>query len=416
MLDYTQEATYRRLRGDVESAVTLPPDAYRCREFFALERQRLWSRSWVAVGYECQVPHVGDVLVAEVAGQPLLIVRGRDGKVRAFHNVCRHRGSRLIDESGNCKVIRCPYHGWGYSLEGELLGTPYFKGLDVPPALAKQFQMPPGVCEDFSKEDYPLLQVATANFAGTIFVNLDAQPFSFAQWAGDLPLRFPRHPWHALRLVRRRTYEIKANWKLIAENFTEYYHLPFGHPELCNVSGFDNHYRYQGPGMYTGMATIPLSSDPTTVSFEGLVPFEGLSPTEAQSAYFVMWFPNIAYWIFPDHVVTLLFWPLDEGRTLEHMDMLVADGSDAAGNSEEAFDRIMKFWWYVNGQDVTLVERVQAGLQSRAYPGGRMCYRFEEPVHRLQNMVADLMTGEIRVPAGDEREEAPQLPAAKATA
>lgn len=168
-------------------------------------------------------------------------------------------------------------------------------------------------------------------------------------------------------------------------------------------------YRYQGPGMYTGMATIPLSSDPTTVSFEGLPALEGLNATESQSAYFVLLFPNIAYWIFPHHLVMLLFFPESENTTVEHVDMLVHPSAREAADADAVFDRVMKFWWYVNDQDVWLVENVQAGLQSRAYRGGRMCFRFEEPVHRFQNMVADLMTGEIRIPVGDEHEEAPSV-------
>jgi len=410
MFDYTLEDTYRRLRGNVESALTLIPDAYRSAEFFKLEREHLWSRSWVAVGYTCEVAEPGDILVAEVAGQSVLVVRGRDHTLRAFHNVCRHRGSRLVDKNANCKVLRCPYHGWGYNLEGELLGTPYFKGLDVPAGLAEKFQMTDGTAADFCKEDYPLLAAGCATWGGTVFVNLDRQPREFEKWIGDLRQRFARHPLDELVLVRRRTYEIKSNWKLIAENFMEYYHLPFGHPELCNISSFDNHYRYQGPGMYTGMATVPLSSDPTTVSFDGIPIWHGLSDTESQSAYFVWLMPNIAYWIFPQHLVTLLLTPVSEDLTLEHMDMLVHPSARAAADADAIFDRVMNFWWYVNDQDVRLVENVQAGLRSQAYSGGRMCFRFEEPVHRFQNMVADLMTGRVRVPEGDASEEAPVLP------
>lgn len=409
--DFTSESTYQRLRAEVESAVTLIPDAYRSAEFFRLEQERIWSKSWVAVGYTSQVSRPGDVLVVEVARQSILVVRGRDGVIRAFHNVCRHRGSRLVDQDTHCKIIRCPYHGWGYNLEGALLGTPYFKGLDVPPELAHKFEMTPGAATDFCKEDFPLLAVGAATWGGTIFVNLDPNARPFDSWIGDLRTRFCRHPLDDLRLVRRKTYEIKSNWKLIAENFMEYYHLPFGHPELCNVSGFDNHYRYQGPGMYTGMATIPLTNDPSTVSFEGLPIWPGLNATESQGAYFVLLFPNIAYWIFPHHLVTLLFQPVHERLTIEQMDMLVHPTALDVENADDIFDRVMKFWWYVNDQDVTLVERVQAGLQSTAYPGGRMCYRFEEPIHRFQNMVADLMTGAIRTPPGDTAEEAPILPA-----
>jgi choline monooxygenase len=328
--------------------------------------------------------------------------------LRAFHNVCRHRGSRLIAESTNCKVIRCPYHGWGYSLDGRLLGTPYFQGLDVPAEVAGQCQMTPGVAADFCKDAYPLLPAQLATWGGLICVNLATDPTPFDRWIGDLPQRFCRHPLHEMQRVRRRTYEIQANWKLIAENFMEYYHLPWGHPELCNVSGFDNHYRYQGPGMYTGMGTIPLTSDPNTIRFD-LPTMPELNRTESQSAYFILLFPNIALWIFPHHLVTLLYRPIAVDRTLEYLDVLVHPSATSATDFDAALDRIMDFWCFVNDQDVRLVENVQLGLRSEVYPGGRLCYHFEEPVHRFQNMVADLMIGALRVPLGDAHEEAPVL-------
>ncbi|MDZ4659462.1 MAG: aromatic ring-hydroxylating dioxygenase subunit alpha [Bythopirellula sp.] len=408
MSHYTQPETYAALRRDVEQATTLTPDAYRSEEFFRIEQERLWSRSWVIAGYATEIPQPGDVLVADVAGQSIIVVRDRSGVLRAFHNVCRHRASRLIETNTNCKVIRCPYHGWGYSLEGELLGTPYFQGLDVPAGSEAIYQMTSGVAASFCKEEHPLFPVHLAQWGGLIFLNLAAEPHPFDEWIGDLGQRFCRHPLDELKLVRSRKYEIKANWKLIAENFMEYYHLPWGHPELCNVSGFDNHYRYQGPGMYTGMCTIPLTNDPNTISFD-LPTMPGLNPTEAQSAYFVLLFPNIALWMFPHHLVTLLYRPLSAGVTLESMDILVHPSAEATSQFDEVIDRITSFWAFVNEQDVRLVENVQRGLQSRAYPGGRLCYHFEEPVHRFQNMVADLMVGELHVPAGDGKNQAPDL-------
>lgn len=406
--DFTAPETYAPLRRDVEHAVTLTPDAYRSDEFFRLEQDRVWSHSWVVVGYASEIPNPGDVLVSEIAGQPVLVVRNRDGELHAFHNVCRHRGSKLVAENTNCKVIRCPYHGWGYSLDGELLGTPYFQGLDVPSQVANVYEMSPGVASDFCPDDYPLLPISLATWGGLVCLNLNPQPTPFADWIGDLPQRFCRHPLHEMQLVRRRTYEIRANWKLIAENFMEYYHLPWGHPELCNVSGFDNHYRYQGPGMYTGMGTIPLTSDPKTVSFD-LPEIPGLNDTEAQSAYFVLLFPNIALWMFPHHLLTLLYRPVSAGVTLEHLDMLVHPSAKTIPNFDAIVDRILAFWTFVNDQDIRLVENVQLGLQSQSYSGGRLCYHFEEPVHRFQNMVADLMTGQLRIPPGDAHEEAPTL-------
>jgi len=164
--------------------------------------------------------------------------------------------------------------------------------------------------------------------------------------------------------------------------------------------------------MYTGMGTMPLTNDPKTVSFD-LPEIPGLNDTESQSAYFVLLFPNIALWMFPHHLLTLLYRPVSAGVTLEHLDMLVHPSAQSIANFDEIVDRILKFWVFVNDQDIRLVENVQRGLSSQAYPGGRLCYHFEEPVHRFQNMVADLMTGELHIPPGDEKEEAPVLPRRK---
>jgi choline monooxygenase len=409
MPDYLAPETYASLRLPVEQATTLLPDAYSNSTFFAQERDRIWRKSWVAVGYESQVPNVGDVLPLEVIGQPFIVLRDKNSRIRTFHNVCRHRGSALIDEPTNCKVIRCPYHGWAYSLEGELLGTPYFKGLDVPPAVEEKFRTDDSPAVSFRREEYPLFEVTTESWAGIIFVNLDQNPTPFSSWLGDLPVRFARHPLDELQLVRRQSYDINANWKLIAENFMEYYHLPFGHPELCNVSGFGNHWRYQGPGMYTGMCTSPLTNDSNTVSFDGLPAWGGLTYTESQSAYFVWLFPNIALWIFPHHLLTLLLVPESETQTREFLDMLIHPDALMAPECDVNLDRLMNFWRFVNDQDIILVERVQKGLAGSPYRGGRMCYKFEEPLHRFQNIVADMMTGFIRIPTGDAHEEAPVL-------
>lgn len=406
--DYSDPATYAKTRQHVDKAVTLIPESYRCEEFYQFERERVWARSWVAVGYACQIPNVGDVMTVEVADQPLIVLRDRAGVLRAFYNVCRHRGSRLVKQDGNCKVVRCPYHGWGYSLEGTLLGAPYFKGLDVPPEMADKFAVTEGVAEDFCKEDYPLLSVRCDTWAGIVFVNLDEQAMPLAEWLGDLPERYARHPLDELKLVRRRDYRIGANWKLIAENFMEYYHLPWGHPELCNISGFDNHWRYQGPGMYCGMCTSPLTDDPDTLLVD-LPKFPALTYTESKSAYFVHLFPNVSLWIFPHHFLTLLFRPSGPSLTLEHVDMLVHPDALAQPGIDESLDRIMKFWCFVNDQDVGLVEGVQAGVAARSYRGGRLCFRFEEPIHRFQNMLIDMLTGSPKVPAGDPQEEAPVL-------
>ncbi len=403
---YTREETYRHTRLPVERATTLIPDAYRSADYFEVEQEQVFSRGWVCAGYTCQVREPGDTFVSTVAGQSLILTRDKAGKLQGFYNVCRHRGSQLIAEDGKLSVIRCPYHAWGYGLDGRLLGTPYFQGMDVPDEQKAIF-----TCQatEFCKEDYGLLPVRVDSWGCFVFVNLDGQARPLGEWLGDLPERFARYPLQELRLVRRRPFQIKANWKLIAENFMEYYHLPWVHPELCNVSGFKDHYRYQGPGMYTGMCTSPLTYDPKTIEFS-LPVWKGLDATEQQTAYWMMLFPNLALFLLPNHLFTLLYQPDGPGRTLESADMLVHSEALAEPAVQEQIDRIMGFWGMVNQQDIKAVERVQRGLQSRAYPGGRMCFRFEEPVHRFQNMVIDLMISSFRVPPGDVP-AAPAVPA-----
>lgn len=410
--DFTREDTYRATRLPVTLASTIVPDAYRSEEFHRIERERVWAGGWVCVGYTSQAARPGDTFVARIAEQQFLITRGTDGELRAFHNVCRHRGSQLVCKDGHYDVFRCPYHAWGYGLDGALLGTPYFKGLDVPPEQQAQFDMTEA--RGFRKEDYPLLPVAVDSWGSFVFLNLSDRPEPLSEWLGDLPKRLARYPLGELALVRRQSLEIQSNWKLIAENFMEYYHLPWVHPELCNVSGFNDHYRVQGPGLYTGMCTFPISQDEETVRLE-LPAMPGLSKSEEHTAYWFLIFPNVALFLLPNHLFVLLFKPDGVRRTIEYADLLVHPNAVSAPDSDRKIDEVFAFWTMVNRQDVSAVERVQAGLESRAYPGGRMCYRFEEPVHRYQNMVIDRMVGRHRVPPGDAHDDPGWVAALSAT-
>jgi choline monooxygenase len=407
--DFRREDTYTATRRSVESATTLIPDAYRSSAFYEVEEENVFGRAWVCVGYTSQVRVPGDTFHTTVAGQPIFLTRDRAGCLHAFYNVCRHRGSLLVAEDGHCDVIRCPYHAWGYALDGRLLGAPYFKGLDVPDAEKSQFEL--ANADRLRKEDLGLLPVRVESWGCFLFVNLDPDARPLREWLGDLPDRLARFPLDQLQLVRRRDFLVEANWKLIAENFMEYYHLPWVHPELCSISGFKDHYRYQGPGMYTGMCTSPLSRDDATMRFD-LPIMPGLQRFEAQSAFWFLIFPNVALFLLPDHLFTLLLRADGPQRTVEIAGMLVHPDALNDPQAEAKIDRVLSFWGMVNDQDIQAVEGVQKGLQVRAYPGGRLCYRFEEPLHRFQNMVIDRMTGINRVPAGDAQED-PGFMAAK---
>ena len=204
--------------------------------------------------------------------------------------------------------------------------------------------------------------------------------------------------------MRQKDYEIGANYKLIGENFMEYYHLPWVHPELVEVSRMEDHHRWQGQGMYTGMCTTPVSRNTDAGGWEGLPPIDALNEDDAQSGRFIWLFPNTAVNILPNHAFVMLTRPEGPGRTVESTFILSHPGSVDGSGSGEALDRLMEFWNLVNVQDIEIVERVQEGISNPAYRGGRMCYRFEEPLHRFQNMVIDRMVGMNRIPPGDDEE------------
>jgi choline monooxygenase len=401
---FSVESTYGPTRLPVERASTLLPDAYTSPEFFALERERLFARSWVAVGVAADVDRPGACVVVEVAGRSVVVTRNRHGELRGFHNVCRHRATQLLDadarEVGRHGRIRCPYHSWTYDTDGRCLGTPLFEGSDVPAGQEPIFDT--SVARGFDRADYGLLTVAVDTWGPFLFVNLAPDPAPLATQLGDLAERFAGYRLDEWTTLRSRTYDVAANHKLVGENFMEYYHLPWVHPELNQVSRFSDHYRWQGRGLYTGMCTTPVSRNTDAGGWDGLRALGTLHPEDADAGRFVWLLPSTALVVLPNHAFVLFNRPVAPDRTVETAVLLAHPDSLDVDDPEAGIESLWKFWDLVNRQDLEIVERVQRGLENPAYRGGRMCFRFEEPLHRFQNMVIDKMVGIDRVPDGDD--------------
>ena len=180
----------------------------------------------------------------------------------------------------------------------------------------------------------------------------------------------------------------------------EYYHLPFVHPELTNVSRMEDHHRSQGTGMYTGMLTTPVSRDVDSV-WLNLPAAHGLNKEHLEAAYHICIFPNVTITILPNHAFCMITDPIRANQTRERTFLLTPPGTLDNESHTSMFLELVKFWDMVNTQDLGIVERVQLGLSNTAFTGGRMCPKFEEPLHRYQNWVADRMCGIHRVPSGD---------------
>src|SRR5207302_7369023 len=193
-------------------------------EIFAQEQRKIFSEKWMLVGHQSQIPNAGDYIVQQVIEESLIVIRDKSGEIHGFFNVCRHRGTRLIeDEKGKCTAIQCPYHAWTYGLDGRLIGAPHMD--DVP---------------GFDKADYSLHRVNLGLWEGFIFVNLKENPEPLEKWFGPLKGKFSHWNMSILQPAKRIEYDVRANWKLMFENYSECYHCPGVHPQLQKVSPYDS--------------------------------------------------------------------------------------------------------------------------------------------------------------------------------
>lgn len=386
---YEAEEFWRGIRRPVESATTLPADAYVSEEFFRAEQAAVFDRGWVGVACLDELAPKGTVLVRTMGTRSVLVTRNGSGAVRAFLNACRHRGTELLDrDSSGLTMIRCPYHRWGYNLDGTLVATPRFT--DVP-------------VDGFNPDEYPLKAVRTGVFAGVVFACLDPDTPPLQDYYGDLGERLEGYGLDRWQVKERSTFEVRANWKLLSENFQEYYHLTWVHPELAKVSRVKDHYRFQGDGMYCGQTTTPISGDERS-DWLAMPAASNLNSADAQSGRFLALFPNVLLSVLPNHAFVIQLEPLGPGRTLERCTWLLPPS--AGDVDDQVFSVTKNFWVDVNNEDIDICERSQRGISAGGFTEGRYSVRFEEPLHRFANMLADHFQRRNRVPPGDRAGDA----------
>jgi Rieske 2Fe-2S family protein len=352
---------------------TLPARYYTDPEGFKRELESFYCQSWVCAGRADTIPNSGDYFVRDVAGENVIVLRDTSGQVRAFFDVCRHRGTRLCDapEGNFGSRIRCPYHNWTYALDGRLLGVPHMDG---------------PLCEGFRREDYPLHSVPTALWDGHIFIHLGADPEPLANQLADLPKKFASWRMEELRLHRRIVYDLNANWKLFILNYNECLHCPSVHPELNRLTdylGADNDPPASG---YIGGA-MGFRSGAETMSFTGEKRREflpGLNEDERRKVCYYAIFPNLLLSLNPDYMMIHTLWPKAVDRT-QILCEFYFHPAEMAKPDFHADDAI-EFWDRINRQDWHIVEMSQAGIQSRAYRPGPYSPR-EHLLHDFDQLV-----------------------------
>ena len=347
----------------------LPAAAYTDEAFFALENERIFSGSWVFAGFAHELAGAGDAAPITVAGQPLLLVRDAGQRLRAFHNVCRHRCLKLVDKPGNVgRAIRCPYHSWTYGLDGGLRVAPYFGGRD-----------PRAVPDGFDHAQHGLVPVRVAIWHDWIFVNPNGNAPPLEEFVA--PLRSWLDGTDLSRIHHLVTIDfgvVAANWKLLVENFIEPYHVQFVHSTTTEQPLAD-HYTIVEPGV-NAPGCLGCAVDVSGKAAR--------DDTLSADSRFLTLFPNFVLGLYlPDQVGVHLDVPLAPDRTLQRR-AIYGLGPEPA--SAERAERLAKLWRDVHEEDHAICERLQQGRASGvAAGGGVLSPVWEDSVRSFQELVVD---------------------------
>src|SRR6185437_15875177 len=347
-------------QAPLEEALTIPAPWYLDESIAAREQQQVFGRNWIAVGRAGQVAAPGDFFTVELAGEPLVVVRGADEVLRAFFNVCRHHAAAVMTAPcGNAQHLRCPYHGWTYGLDGSLKGAPEFAG----------------VC-NFDRARNGLVPIRVGQWEQFVFVNLSAEASPLEDFLGDLPARISPLNLNSLHFFERRTYTLACNWKVYVDNYLDGgYHVPHLHKGLNSVLDYKE-YTIENSGSYS------LQSSPMVSSEEHA---DVSAARTGDRAYYYWLYPNFMVNIYHGVMDTNLVLPLDTSRCLVQFDFYFADVSEAARqrNSES-----ISVSHRIQDEDVDICESVQRGLGSRAYTAGRLSVRREAGEHLFHRLLA----------------------------
>jgi Rieske 2Fe-2S family protein len=339
-----------------QGAQTMPRERYTSPEIFAQEKERIFAQQWLCVGRSSTFLKPGDFQLRTVADESLIMVRDRGGELHAFFNVCRHRGTRLCQETAGqlSETIQCPYHAWTYSLDGRLIGAPHMNEI-----------------RGFDKKDYPLHEAAIAEWEGFVFVNIGKEPVPFEQTWAPMLKRFARYQLSELMVGHKARYEVKANWKLVFQNYSECLHCPTIHPELSTVLPYRSGQNDLTAGPFLGgYMEIKDPHESATLSGRacGRLVSDHLGADDAKRAYYYTLMPNMMLSIHPDYVNYYTLLPVAVDRTIVETEWMFNPKNVGSANFNP--DDAVGFWDVTNKQDWDICERSQLGIGSRRYQPG----------------------------------------------
>ena len=370
VIDRNRSQPAGRFNRDAERSYTLPARYYFDPEIYEREKRSIFYCNWNYACHVGQVAEPGSYVTVRVADQNIVVLRGQDGTLRAFYNVCSHRAHELLQGCGKTKLITCPYHAWTYHTDGRLRSAVGQKHV-----------------ANFDSSEFSLKTVSVETYAGFVFVNLDPAAASLASQAGNLVSEIMKFcpDVGTLKHSCRLTYELKANWKNVVDNFLECYHCSVAHPAFVDLVDIDN-YRTRTHGIYSSHISPPGRCDNTAYK----VP-EG---DERDFSAWWLW-PNVAFNVFPGpaNITVLHIMPTGPETTFEHFDMFTLSDelSDTELDAKRYVDEVLQ------PEDIGLVESVQRGLHSLGYTQGRLIvdkdrtFLSEHGLHHFHGLVLDAL-------------------------
>ncbi len=354
-----------RFEPDLAKAWTIPAHWYTDPAMLGIERERIFARTWQFAASLDRLREPGDFVAVDVVGVPIVLTRDRDGVLRGFHNVCRHRAGVVAKGCGNRRTLQCRYHGWTYGLDGSLHHAPEFEGV-----------------EGFCREEFGLMPVRVETWGAFAFVNLDDGAVGLHEMLGEIVRDTERFDFSTLELVERRNYHLDANWKLYVDNYLEGYHVPVAHPGLNKELEYGEYrvdtYRYHS-SQYA-----PFRDRPGEERLRRYSAVDG----DDQAHYFWV-FPNFMLNIYMGMVQVNVIIPLDHARTVTLFEWYLPRGA-----SEEAHRRMrgsIPFSEEIQQEDIELCEDVWRNMQSGAYDQGRFSVKRENGVHHFQGLLAEFI-------------------------
>jgi Rieske 2Fe-2S family protein len=368
---------------EVQTAMgeALEPRLYLDEELVETEQRLIFERTWQLIGHVSALPRPGSYTTGFAGSQPVLVLRDESGGLRAYRNVCRHRASCLLTGSGQCKgAVRCRYHGWTYRFDGSLIGVPE----------ALQFG------ERLDKSALALHPVRVEELCGLVFVNLDHEAAPLAELTGDLASRLERYRIGALEPFAPGGGTQPANWKVVAENYLEGYHIPIAHPGLMRMLDY-KHYETELHEHYAWV-DAPLRSKPSSNRMERLyaqlvTPMPGLTDEDRHTWRYVFIYPNTTIDLYPDQVNTWQMLPDGVGRT---RDVFACYRSPHSGPRTRAVQWLNhRLNMLVLKEDIDLVANVQLGLRTRDYRCGPLSRRETAVAWFADRIRADLAGGAV---------------------